>query len=87
MDKRDSIEKRWTESAENVLLGKKIVKVQYMTAYECDDMMWNNRPIAFKLNDGTWVIAQSDDEGNDGGVLTYSHKDDNKYDDNVIPVI
>ena len=82
-----STEDRWTKSAKNVLLGKKIVKVQYMTETEAEDMGWGNRPIAFKLDDGTWVIAQMDDEGNDGGVLFYSHEDDDKYNDWVMPVL
>lgn len=82
-----STENRWTKSAKNVLLGKKIVKVQYMTEDETEDMGWHSRPIAFKLDDGTWVVAQCDDEGNDGGVLTYSHEDENKYDDHVMPVL
>ena len=82
-----STESKWTKSAKNVLLGKKIVKVEYMTKDEAEDMGWSSRPIAFKLNDGTWVVAQMDDEGNDGGVLTYSHEDDDKYDDRVMPVL
>jgi len=81
------LENHWTKKAEKVLLGKRIVKVQYMTADETEDMGWFKRPIAFKLSDDTWVVAQCDDEGNDGGVLTYSHEDDKKYDDWVMPVL
>ena len=56
----------WTTDAEKVLLNKRIVKVEYMTAKESNDYMWNNRPITFLLDDGTRIIAQMDDEGNDG---------------------
>ena len=66
----------WTTEAENVLLNKRIVKVEYMSAKESDDYMWNNRPITFLLDDGTRIIAQMDDEGNDGGVLWYGTQDD-----------
>tara|TARA_B100001094_G_C18082415_1_gene745929 strand:+ start:562 stop:843 length:282 start_codon:yes stop_codon:yes gene_type:complete len=81
------LEKHWTKKAQKVLLGKKIIRVQYMSADETEDMGWYKRPIAFQLSDNTWVVAQCDDEGNDGGVLTYSHEDDKKYDDWVMPVL
>jgi hypothetical protein len=75
--------KRWTKVAENVLLGRQIIKVEYMEQEECDDYMWHSRPITFFLDNGTRVIAQSDDEGNDGGVLTCLTK--NK--EEVLPVL
>ena len=62
--------KKWTGLAKKQLLGKKIIKVEYMEQEECDTYGWCNRPITFFLDDGTRVIAQKDDEGNDGGVLT-----------------
>ena len=79
------IEKRWTKVAQSVLLGKKIVKVEYLTKKECENWMQDYRPIAFQLDDGMWIIAQKDDEGNDGGVLYYTNGD-NKHSD-VIPVL
>ena len=74
---------QWTTEAEKVLLNKRIIKVEYMTAKESNDYMWNNRPITFILDDGTRVIAQMDDEGNDGGVLWYGTKDN----EGVLPVL
>ena len=62
--------KRWTKVAEDVLLGRRILKVEYMSSKECNEYMWYKRPITFILDNGTRVIAQMDDEGNDGGVLT-----------------
>ena len=62
--------KKWTKIAENVLLVRKIVKVEYMSSKECDEYMWYKRPITFILDNDTRVIAMCDDEGNDGGVLT-----------------
>ena len=62
--------KKWTKIAENVLLGRKIVKVEYMSSKECDEYMWYKRPITFILDNNTRVIAMCDDEGNAGGVLT-----------------
>tara|TARA_R100001443_G_scaffold90_9_gene360 strand:- start:972 stop:1256 length:285 start_codon:yes stop_codon:yes gene_type:complete len=81
------LENYWTKLAGNVLLGKKIVHVKYMSQEEAEEFGWFNRPVAFKLDDGTWVIAQSDDEGNDGGVLHYTHKDEEKYQDWCMPVL
>jgi len=73
----------WNDTAKIVLLGKKIVKVEYIDKKEADDYMWNNRGISFILDDGTRVIAMADDEGNDAGVLAYLNKDV----DSVLPVI
>ncbi len=63
------VTKRWTKIAEDVLLGRRILKVEYMSSKECNEYMWYKRPITFILDNGTRVIAQMDDEGNDGGVL------------------
>ena len=60
----------WTKIAKKVLLGRRILKVEYMSSKECKDYMWYKRPITFILDNGTRVIAMQDDEGNDGGVLT-----------------
>ena len=79
------IERRWTKVAEGILLNKKIVKVEYLTKKECENWMWDSRPIAFQLDDGMWIIAQKDDEGNDGGVLYYTNGE-GKHSD-VIPVL
>ena len=82
--KEQTIEERWTEEASRVLLNRKIVKVEYLPEDEADRSMWGKRPVCFKLNDGTWVIPQSDDEGNDGGALYYNRTD---LDDDVLPVL
>ncbi len=62
--------KYWNKIANNVLLNRSIVKVEYMQDKECNDYMWFKKPITFVLDNGTRVIAMQDDEGNDGGVLT-----------------
>ena len=73
----------WTEVAKNTLLGKKIIKVEYMRSKECNNYGWWKRPITFYLDDETRVIAQMDDEGNDGGVLTCLTEDKEE----VLPVL
>ena len=62
--------KRWTEVASDILVGRTIKKVAYLTQKEAEeDFGWDKRPITFTLDNGLVVIAQMDDEGNDGGVL------------------
>ena len=77
------VTKRWTKVAEDVLLGRRILKVEYMSSKECNEYMWYKRPITFILDNGTRVIAQMDDEGNDGGVLTCLTKDKEE----ILPVL
>jgi hypothetical protein len=78
-----NLTERWNKVAENVLLGRQIVRVEYMGQDECDRYMWHKRPITFVLDNNTRVIAMCDDEGNDGGVLTCLTK--NK--EEVLPVL
>ena len=83
MSKKRKIEDRWTEIAEKRVLGKQIVAVEYMSDQEAEHMRWGNRPVAFKLNDGTWLYPQADDEGNDGGAMYHANKEDSE----IFPVI
>ena len=77
-------EKEWTNKAEKQLLGFKIVKVEYMTEGECEETGWDNRPLAIMLDNGSWLIPRRDDEGNDGGALTYI---DSEGHHDIIPVL
>ena len=78
----------WTLLAEEHLVGKQIMKVEYITETEAKENGWSKRPIAFQIADKTgrasWIVAQMDDEGNNGGVLAIL-TDKNKGD--VIPTI
>tara|TARA_R100000808_G_scaffold6776_5_gene19946 strand:+ start:14565 stop:14960 length:396 start_codon:yes stop_codon:yes gene_type:complete len=78
----------WTLLAEQYLLGKQIMKVEYITETEAKENGWSKRPIAFQIADKTgrasWIVAQMDDEGNNGGVLAIL-TDKNKGD--VIPTL
>jgi hypothetical protein len=47
--------------------------------------MWYNRPLCILLDDGTWIIPQSDDEGNDGGALYVANAVKEKA--TVLPVV
>ena len=69
MAKDKSIRTKWNKTAEKMLLGKKIVKVEYIPVKETDKMMWDYQPISFLLDNGTWVYPMADDEGNEAGAL------------------
>jgi hypothetical protein len=45
--------------------------------------MWYKRPISFTLDNGTRLMVQQDDEGNDGGALWYGNKDG----EDLLPVL
>ena len=65
-------EKYWKERANDLLLNKKIVAVEWMTEDESENIGLYSRPVCLKLNDGTWIVPMRDDEGNDGGALSIS---------------
>ena len=62
-------DKKWKDKANKLLLGKKIVKVEWMSKKEADDIGWGSRPVCVMLEDKTWIFPMSDDEGNNGGAL------------------
>ena len=70
-----NLTERWNKQAKKVLLGRKIVQVKYVDSEEAKSYMWYSRPISFTLDDGTRLMVQQDDEGNDGGALWYGNKD------------
>ena len=80
---KKDLTKMWNKTANKLLLGKKIIKVEYMSSKEADKGMWYSRPVRIILDDGTRVIAQMDDEGNDGGVLWFG----NKNEESLMPVL
>ena len=78
----DRIEQKWAKVASDMLVGRKIVIVRYMSEDERASMGWSNRPIVLQLDDGNMLYPSSDDEGNDAGaIFTNSEKHP------VLPVI
>jgi len=53
------------------LTGKTIASVRYMTEQECNGLMWHKRPLIIRFTDGSYILPQMDDEGNDGGAMWY----------------
>ena len=57
------------KDARNSLVGKKITEARYLTEEEAEQNGWDKRPLVIFFNDDTYLIPQSDDEGNSGGAL------------------
>jgi len=70
----DKTEKRWTKVARDILLNRTITGVRYMNKEEADVFGWYKRPLSFHLDNGVWITASQDDEGNDGGALFTTDK-------------
>ena len=68
MAKKVSVDEFWNKRAQ-VLVGKKIKEVRYMTDEEATEAMWYNKPLVIIFEDGTYIFPMADDEGNDGGAL------------------
>ena len=80
--------KKWTEYAKKRLVGKKITNVEYMTKEECEEAGWDSRPICIQLNHKIWIYPMRDDEGNDGGAISYSGYDSVGFEDiTTLPVL
>jgi hypothetical protein len=74
---KKSEELRWNQKARNILVGRTIVKANYMSQEEADEWGWSNKPIMFELDNGTVCIVSMDDEGNNGGSLFYGNEKEN----------
>lgn len=59
------------------LIGRTIIDVRWMRDSEMDLFGWYKRPMVLVCGDGTLIVFQSDDEGNDGGAaLIYNEKNE-----------
>ena len=59
----------WQKRIEKYLLGKSIIKIEYMSEKDSEEQGFDCRPIQLLLNNGIWLTITSDDEGNDGGAI------------------
>jgi hypothetical protein len=66
---------QWNKQARDMLIGRKIVKVEWMTSQEAEDCGWSGRPICILLDNGIWIYPSRDDEGNDAGSLFSSNEE------------
>lgn len=85
MKTKQEIESYWTEKASDVLSGRTIVLVRYLSDSEMSVMHWCKKPLVMVLDNGTVLVPSMDDEGNDGGSLFFQEKEGEGID--VLPVI
>ena len=62
------------------LKGKTIKNITWLGDKDMETLMWYKKPVVIHFTDGSILIPQSDDEGNDGGVLFYGS-------DGVLPTL
>ena len=70
--------KKWSQKANTALTGKKITGARYLTPPETEAFGWYKPSLVIDLDDGSCLIAQMDDEGDDGGVIVHLDKDGNE---------
>jgi len=78
----DTTEKRWTDIATNLLVGRTIVAARYLAKDEAKRLGWHQRSVIFELDNGTLIFPSMDDEGNGAGALFTT---DSKHD--TLPVL
>ena len=65
-----TLEAAWNKIAQEVLIGKTVTAVRYMTEKEADEVFLDGgRAVVITFNDGTEIYPSIDEEGNGGGAL------------------
>jgi len=62
----------WGKRAKDFLVGKKIVDVYYHSEEENEEIFFNDdyqTNVRIVFDDGHWITASRDDEGNGSGVI------------------
>lgn len=62
-------DERWNKIAAELLQGRTIKAVGYMSPEEAESAGFMKRPVAIELDNGVVLFPQMDDEGNDAGAL------------------
>lgn len=57
------------------LKGKTIKEVTWLDDSSMENLMWYKKPVVIRFTDGSILIPQSDDEGNDGGSMYYQDEE------------
>lgn len=66
----EDIAKLWSDKVAKALVGKTIVKVEYLSKDDAwHGMSWHTRCIVLTLDDGTILFPSADDEGNEAGAM------------------
>ena len=70
----ERLRRKWTVDATREFKGKKVRMIGWMTAKEMKDLEWSHSAPVIEFEDGSYIVAQMDDEGNDAGALLTSSK-------------
>lgn len=70
-----SEDRKHNEKFNKLLKGKTIKSCSYVTENEATMWGWYKRPLIIEFTDGSILMPQSDDEGNDGGAMYFQDKD------------
>jgi len=65
--------KHWGQLANAFLVGKKIVNCEYLSEKEMEALGWDKSALVIFFDDGHYIFASADDEGNNGGSLFTSN--------------
>ena len=65
----ETIANDFTKIAKDLLVGKKIKKVLYLSNFDAEQMLWDRRSVMIIFDDGSSIIPMSDDEGNEAGSI------------------
>jgi len=66
----------WEKLVSKHLVGRKIVKIKWLSAKETQRLMgWSQQPCEIYLDNGTILTPSSDDEGNESGAILTNIKE------------
>ena len=65
----DDYKKTWGQKCSEVLVGKTIKEVRYLTKKEQEDLGWYDSSLVIFFTDGNYIFPSQDDEGNGAGSL------------------
>ena len=57
------------------LKGKTIKNITWLGDKDMENLMWYKKPVVIHFTDGSILIPQSDDEGNDGGSMYFQDEE------------
>lgn len=60
---------KWERTAKNILVGKTIQSVRYLTDEEQEAFGWSRKTLVIEFDLGYYIFAMADDEGNEAGAL------------------
>ena len=72
LDNQEELKLAWGKRAKKFLVGKNIVDVYYHSEEENEEIFFNDdyqTNVRIVFDDGHWITASRDDEGNGSGVI------------------